>query len=106
MLSNAQLLAEYGFVDGSAIALDLDMQMLARALREARETGAVQAGATPPPLPTAALSATSLAQDERLIADTVACPPGSRMATAVRFRALLKRAFAELLSRQMPGGGQ
>lgn len=105
VLSNAQLLAEYGFVDGSASALELDMQMLARALRESRAPGVVQAGAAPPPLPTAALGATTLAQDERLLADATACPPGSRMATAVRFRAILKRAFAELLSRQMPGGG-
>lgn len=104
MLANTQLLAEYGFVDESAIALDLDIQMLAGALREARGPGAVQGGATPPPLPTAALSATTLAQDEDLIADAVACPPGSRIATAVRFRSQLKRALAELVSRQNPGG--
>lgn len=99
-LSNDRLFAEYGFVDGSGAALELDVQMLARALRAARPPGIGSDGVAPPPLPTAALAATTLGQDERLLADAAACPPGSRMAAAVRFRAALKRALAELISRQ------
>lgn len=101
-LSNDRLLAEYGFVDGSPPALQLDVQMLARALRAARPPGAGADGSPPPPLPTAALAATTLGQDERLLADAGACPPGSRLAAAVRFRAALKRALVELIARQ-PG---
>ncbi|KAG8457345.1 hypothetical protein KFE25_014074 [Diacronema lutheri] len=104
-LSNDRLLAEYGFIDGSPPALELDVLMLARALRSARSPGASADGSPLPPLPTAALSTTTLAQDERLLADAAACPPGSRLAAAVRFRAMLKRALAELVARQ-PGRGR
>jgi len=99
-LSNDRLLAEYGFVDGSSQALELDVVMLARALRAARPLGASSAEGLPP-LPTHALGRTTLAVDERLLADITNCPPSSRLAAAVRFRAILKRAMADLLRRQV-----
>jgi hypothetical protein len=102
-LSNDRLLAEYGFVDTSKAAQHLDLQMLAQALRAARPVGAAAEGGPLPPLPTASLGETSVEQDEQFLADPRACPPGSRMATAVRFRATIKRALTELIAQQTPG---